>query len=73
MRGFAQMPMGLQRSVNDLESIGYSANFIIPSAYASDYHTEENDVGSSQNMWQTPTTVQVPPTEERREKRKLQR
>jgi len=35
VRGFAQMPMGLQRSVNDLESIGYRvANFIIPSAYA---------------------------------------
>lgn len=35
VRGFAQMPMGLQRSVNDLESLGYRvANFIIPSAYA---------------------------------------
>lgn len=35
VRGFVAMPMGLSRSVNDLESIGYRvAVFIIPSAYA---------------------------------------
>ena len=35
VRGFVNMPMGLSRSVNDLESIGYRvASFVIPSAYA---------------------------------------
>ena len=35
VRGFVNMPMGLPRSVNDLESIGYRvASFVIPSAYA---------------------------------------